>query len=315
MIGQVVTALVFFVQPGVDPSSAGAAQAALKERLARGGELLDLSVEHRKLFTPSLFVDFTAPPPAFLPPDLAAGWKKGSEACAQHVGPTGPQLYPLQRARSASLAGICALAVGRATWPLLLQARHVKRVVSVKLTDGAGGFEVWATLSTPDGKGRLIHVEKVSPDRMAAAAIKAVEDLEAGRGEKDDEVDQAMPSMGAPGMLDAVAFGPPAPAQVPTSCKGLPARLEVFPPGKFTRAIESAYKTVPADKRTGPPLRCDLVAYPDDGGRDEGPLVRARLACPPSQARAGAKVAEAAKLVPWLVDDTVAALCWAQGTQ
>jgi len=318
-----VTALVFFVGPGVDPTLAAATQAVVKERLARDGDVLvDLSAEHRKLFTKSPFVDFTIPPPAFLPPELAATWKRGNEACAERTGPTGAQLYPPQRVRAAASGRACAQDVGRALWPLFLEARHVKRVVSMELAavagsrGGAGGVvtSTWLFGPGPDWKGRVIAKDDVSADQVTAFVASSLESLLKGGGDQVPAAPVPVPSVGVPG-LDAVAVPPPAPAKLPASCAGLPARLEVFPLGKLTRAIESAYKTIPADKRTGPPLRCDLVAYPDDGGRDEGPLVRARLACPPSQARAGAKVAEAAKLVPWLVDDTVAALCWAQGTQ
>jgi hypothetical protein len=259
-------------------------------------------------------VDFTAPPPAFLAPELAAKWKEGNEACAQWTGPTGAQLYPPQRATAAAVAGSCAMVVGRAVWPLFLQARHVRRVVSVELAmnprGGSSGAATATWLFAPDGSGRMTSAEEVSPERLAATVTKALEDLLAGGGKTVLPGQNTMPTVGVPG-LDAVAVGPPAPARVPTSCQGLPARLEVFPLGKLTHAIESTYKTVAADKRTGPPLRCDLVLYPDNDGRD-APAVMARLACPPSQARAGARVSEAAKLIPGLVNDTVAALCWAQ---
>jgi hypothetical protein len=310
-----VTALVFFVGPGMDPSAATATQAAVKERLTRGGEvLIDLSAEHQKLFTKSPFVDFTAPPPAFLPPELAATWKKGSEACAQWTGTTGAALYPPQRAVAAAVATSCAQDLGEAIWPLFLQARHVKQVASVELHPHGGSNGVSTWLFGPDWNGRMIPALDVSADRVAATATKALEDLLAGGGTKVQMLHPAVPSVGVPG-LEAVAFAPPAPARVPASCKGLPARLEVFPPGKPTRAIEAAYKTVPADKRAGPPLRCDLVLYPQYNPVLREVAVNARLACPPSQAHADARPAEAATLIAPLVEQTVAALCWAQGTQ
>jgi len=307
VIAQAVTALVFFFGPGVDPSAAAAAQAAVKERLAREGDaLVDLSAEHRKLFTKSPFVDFSAPPPAFLTPELAATWKEGSEACAQWTGPTGAQLYPPQRAVGAAIASDCAMNLGRAIWPRFLQARHVKRVVSVELSRDAHGVAVATWLFGPDWSGRLLQSDDVSADRVGGTVSRALGDLLAGGGKAVAAAQSVVPSVGVPG-FDSVEVGPPAPVQVPAACKGLPARLEVFPLGKFTRAIESAYKTIPADKRTGPPLRCDLVLYLHDS-----PWVQARLACPPSQARGIVKVPEAAKLIPRLMDDTLAALCWAQ---
>ncbi|HEY8209642.1 MAG TPA: hypothetical protein VIG99_19275 [Myxococcaceae bacterium] len=312
MIAQVATALVFFAGEGVDPAVAAATKAAVKERLSReGGAPLDLSAEHRTLNTRTPFVDFTAPPPAFLPPELAAAWKRSSEACAQQVGPTGPQRSPRDRAAAAAQASFCRQSLGLAIWDLLLVAKHVQRVVQVQMLANPArqrSTTFGASLLEPGGVVRTLTALDVNADRLTAAVLQAVEDLLGGAGTRVSPMPHALPSVGVP-ELAAASFDPPAgPANAPASCAGLPARLEVFPLGKMTRAIEVAYLTVPAGKRTGKPLRCDLVLYPEMDVRG-GPVARARLSCPPAQVRGSGTAAQAPKMVATLVDDVVAALC------
>lgn len=315
MIAQAVTALVFFAGEGVDPSAAAATQAAVNERLARGGEaVVDLSAEHRKLFTRSPFVDFAAPPPAFLSPEVAAAWKKGSEACAQQTGPIGAQLAPGQRSASAATAHVCAWALALAIWPMFLEARGVTRVVSVELKASPRAVTATASLSGPGRNERAIQIHGVSADRVAAEVTTALEDLLAGRGKPVNVVRYAVPSVGVPWM-DGEALGEPRRAVVPQWCKeGLPARLEVFPPGKVTRAIEAGYRTVPADKRSAAPLRCDLVLSPGYD-LDAEPLADARLTCPPVQYRAGGKRGGVTEMIAILVSGVVGELCTAQRLQ
>lgn len=306
MNAAVAAALVFFAGEGVDPAVFVATEAAVKRQVAGA----DLSAEHRALTAPSLFVDFAAPPPAFLPPELAAAWKSGSEACAKHTGPTGPQLPPMARASAAATARACREALGLALWDALLEARQVRRVVEVELrAPGRGGaLTLSGALHEPGVRRRSLRLEKVSADRAATSAVRMIEDLAAGTGAESPAPRRRVPSVGAPA-LEAATFGDPQKAAVPAWCKGgLPARLEVFPLGKVTRAIEAGYKTVPPEQRTGAPLRCDLVVYPGYEPAAE-PLVNARLACPPAQVRAAEKPGEAPKLISTLVNGAVAALC------
>jgi hypothetical protein len=323
-------ALVFFAGPGVDPSAAAATQAAVKERLARGGaELIDLSAEHRTLFTRSPFVDFTAPPPASVPPEVAASWKKGSEACAQRAGVMGPGVGEHTRASNAAHAFRCREALAGAIWDLLLEAHQVTRVVEVELRAprADGSVTVFASLLEPastaasplkPGSPRVfrgLEVKNASAERAAADAGKAVADLLGGGGDDLTPLDYLLPSLGVPA-LDAVPLGPGRTAVVPAACKGgLPARLEVFPLGKLTHAIEASYKTVPANVRTGKPLRCDLVLWPDDHTNAGPPSASARLWCPPAQARAVEAVSNAPVLVAKLVDGVVESLCQPAETQ
>ena len=320
MNGALAAALVFFAGEGVDPSTAAAASSAVKEKLARGGEAsADLSAEHRALLTPKLFVDFAAPPPAFLPPELAGAWKGGNEACAKQTGPSGPELAPPARASAAAVARACQEALGRALWDLLVEHRKLARVVEVELRapGRAGGLSLLAVLHEPGARRRTLRLEPVSADRAAAAAAKAVEDLLGGAGTEAPARRHPLPSAGLPALeaeLTAIG-GEPKPVAVPASCRStLPSRLDVFPPGKLTRAFEAAYRTVPAEKRTGKPLRCDLVVYPGyEPGQEQTAF--ARLWCPPAQLRASEPVAQGSKLVARLVDQAVAALCAREAAQ
>lgn len=313
-------ALVFFAEPSVDPSAAVATRAAVNERLTRGGQAVaDLSAEHRALSTKTPFVDFTAPPPAFLPPEVATAWKKGSEACAQQTGPTGPELAPGQRSASAAHAHVCAWALGLAIWPMFLDARGVKRVVSVELKlplDPKGnprGVTAITSLFGPGRSLRVLQADDLGADRVAAEVTRALEDLLAGGGKPVKPMHLAVPSVGVP-WLEEEKFGEPRKAVVPGWCKGLPARLEVFPPGKVARAIEADYRTAPTDRRTAAPLRCDLVLSPGYD-LDSEPLADARLRCPPVQYRAGALRGDGPEMVGILVSGVVAELCTAQRLQ
>jgi hypothetical protein len=314
VIAQLATALVFFAGEGVDPSTAAAAASAVKEKLARHGvAATDLSTEHRALLTPKLFVDFTAPPPAFLPPELAGAWKSGSETCAKQTGPSGPESSPQARASAAAVARSCQEALGLALWELLLEQRKLARVVEVELRapQRSRGLSLSAAVHEPGTRRRLLRLENVSADRAAAASAKAAEDLLGGSaGTEAPARRHPLPSLGMPALDEAAAsFPAPKPVVVPASCRGeLPGRLEVFPPGKLTRAFEAAYRTVPAEKRTGKPLRCDLVVYPGyEPGQEQ--VAFARLSCPPAQLRASEPVKEGARLVARLVDQAVAAFC------
>jgi len=317
VIAQVATALVFFAGEGVDPSTAQIVATAVKEQLARldGGAPVDLSTEHRTLLTPRLFEDFTAPAPKFLPPELAASWKSGSQACAQQAGPTGPELPPQVRADAAAWARSCREALGLALWDLLLKHRQLTRVVRLELRDPRSDtFTIHAALDEVGTRRLLLRREHVSVDNMPGAAVKAVEELLSGRGTEAPVRRSPLPAVGFPALEEtAMALGPPRPAFVPEQCRAgsLPGRLEVFPLGKFTRALEVAYKTIPAEKRTGKPLRCDLVVYPGNEPASEK-IAFARLVCPPAHLRASESLNDAARLVSRLVDQTVKALCSAQ---
>lgn len=319
MIAQVATALVFFAGERVGPSVAAATLAAVKERMSlRGVAPIDLTAEHRALTTRTPFVDFTAPPPAFLPPELADPWKRGNEACAKQVGPLDAHPSPSLRASIARDASFCKQSIGLAMWDLFLKARKVTRVMSVDMgmnrgsdTDSVGIAVWWQEL---DGSGRVSTVKEVSADQVAAAVTKAVDDLlGGGGGGKVPPSSHPMPSLGVP-ELEAASFGRPEPVKVPASCTGLPARLEVFPLGKVTRALEAAYQTVPEDRRTGKPLRCDLVLYPDTDV-NKAPIARARLACPPHQIFGWAPVGQGPKLIATLANYAVANLCTPAGAQ
>jgi hypothetical protein len=313
MIVQLATALVFFTGEGVDPSSAQAVQAAVRERLAReGGELVDLSAENRALLKPRLFVDFTAPPPVPLPPELMESWKAGSEACASQTGPTGPELQPLARTQAAATARACQEALGQAAWDALLEHRKLARVLELELRTLSGSSSLVANLHEPGARRRTLLLEHLSADRLAVSAAGMVGELLAGAGKSRAAPRRPFPSLGVP-VIESDVSGPTADMSVPRACGPLPARLEVFPLGPFTRAIEAAYKTVPASRRTGKPRRCDLVLYPS---YPPGPVKAAfaRLACPPFQLRAGVMIegdprAAGSKLISDLVNEAVAALC------
>lgn len=309
MIAQVAAALVFFAGEGVDPAVAAATLAAVKEQLSRGGAApADLSAEHRALFTPSLFVDFTAAAPAFLPPELAAPWRRGSEACARRVGPTGPEVEQLTRAAAAAEAQSCRESLALAMWDLFLESRKVMRVVELELRAAGGLNGLTAALYEPAvPRRRALKVDRVNPDRTEAASVTAVANLLAGTGAEGRVTRHLLPSLGVPG-LDAVPLGTPKPVAVPSPCRGLPSRLEIFPLGKLTGTMEAAYLTIPAKQRTGKPLRCDLVLWPPDIPPAE-PMVFARFQCPPVQVRWPGAVNEAPELLHALVERMASALC------
>jgi len=304
----VVTALAVFSEPGVDASATQATLGAARERLAReGGAPIDLSSEHRAVLKPKLFVDFTAPPPAFLPPELADPWKSGNDACAQHTGPTGPELSPYDRAAAAGVARLCQEALGRAIWDLLLERRKVARFFEVELRAPrpGGDLDVAVRLLEPGTRLRAL-VAKASAERAPASAAGAVGDLLAGSGGDSPAPRHPLPSVGVP-ELEAGPFHPPRPATVPEKCPGgLPSRLEVSPQAPITRALQDAYLAIPAKQRTGPPRRCHLVLY---AGYDPDTLAYARLECAPAQLRQASPKSAGGQMVSALVDKAVAALC------
>lgn len=295
--------VVFLASPDVDPALAATLREAVFARAQAEGPVLDASEQHRALTAPTLFVDFSRPPPAFWPASLAGQWSAGNDACARQTGPTGEDQPPGVRAAAAAVATACAEALRLAQWDLYVDHLAPRRVLEVEVTAPAGSrpdLAFAAASYVPAGQRRAAQVARVTPARAPQQMGELLEaTLGTGRSgavSVSTHVRRPLPSIEDPGAAVPAPGRPertPGVVSVPSSCRrSIPAHLQVFPLGPASRILEASYRsgiaTAPSISRTKP-LRCDLVLFMDPGPKRPGTL-HARLSCTGAQHRASASL-------------------------
>jgi hypothetical protein len=321
------TVVVFFAAAEVDPELSAGLRDAVLARARAAGPVLDASEQHRALTSPSLFADFSRPPPPFWPESLATSWRAGHEACARQVGPSGEGQPPATRAAAAAVSKTCSEALGLALWDLYLDHLAPRRALEVEVSAPAGqrpDLALAAAAYALGGQRRAAQVARVTParalQRMGELLDVALSTSANAAVRLSTHTRHPLPSTGdpLPAVLATVKSDRTLPVVPPPSpCpRSVPAHLQVFPPSTVARTLEARYRSstgsAPAITRAQP-LRCDLVLFP---GHEPGEprTVHARLSCAGAQHRASASLQDgpataAADLTAQLTQRALAAFC------